>query len=87
MKAYDTSHAQTTAMKQHGTTSDAKNGGRLSSAFEAVTKALRLTLPMAKGYAAQHKVGSNAKYIEYAEEQLALAEAEMKGLTTSENKI
>jgi hypothetical protein len=32
---------------------------------------LRIVLPMAKGYAAQHKVGSNARYIEGAEAALA----------------
>ena len=33
-------------------------------------EALRLILPMAKGYAAMHDVGSNKKYIEKAERLL-----------------
>jgi len=39
--------------------------------LEAMAEALRLVLPMAKGYAAAHPVGSNALYIETAEQQLA----------------
>lgn len=38
---------------------------------EAVVDALALILPMAKGYAAEHPVGSNAKYVVEAEAALA----------------
>ena len=36
----------------------------------ALKNALRLVLPMAKGYAAEHRVGSNAEYVLAAEEIL-----------------
>lgn len=38
---------------------------------------LRLILPMAKGYAAEHRVGSNAAYIAAAEETIAKAAEEL----------
>lgn len=39
--------------------------------LEAVRRALEIVLPMAKGYAYEHRVGSNVKYIEMADEALA----------------
>jgi len=42
---------------------------------EAVAKAreaLELTLPLAKGYAAQHRVGRSQEYVQFAERALAL---------------
>lgn len=42
----------------------------LLSDVEQLERALRLILPMAKGYAAQNKVGSNSKKIEFAESLL-----------------
>ena len=36
----------------------------------AVCEALELVLPMAKGYAAEHPVGSNQRYVEVAQESL-----------------
>lgn len=39
--------------------------------LKAVIEALRLILPMAKGYASEHRVGSNAEYVLAAEEALA----------------
>ena len=40
----------------------------------ALLEALALVLPLAKGYAAAHQVGSNQRYIEIADETLAAAE-------------
>lgn len=36
----------------------------------AITEALRLILPMAKGYAAEHPVGGNQRYVKQAEDAL-----------------
>lgn len=46
-----------------------------SAALPDVTYALRLILPMAKGYAMDHPVGSNAAYISQAEAALAASAA------------
>ena len=49
---------------------------RFTNPAEVDTKiidALELILPMAKGYASQHRVGSNQKYIEIAEQALGKA--------------
>ena len=40
----------------------------------AIIESLRLILPMAKGYASAHRVGSNDKYIQAAEDALAALE-------------
>ena len=37
----------------------------------SVVEALKLVLPMAKGYASEHRIGSNAEYVLAAEEALA----------------
>lgn len=42
-----------------------------SERLKAVVEALNLVLPMAKGYASEHRVGSNAEYVLAAEEALA----------------
>ncbi len=41
------------------------------------TKALELILPMAKGYAANHPVGSNQKYIDISEQALSQHPSEL----------
>ena len=41
--------------------------------IEELVEALELILPLAKGYAHAHKVGSNAKYVRFAEEVVANA--------------
>ena len=40
--------------------------------IEALREALALILPLAKGYAAEHQVGSNAVFVAEAEAALAL---------------
>ena len=45
-----------------------------------LAQALWLILPLAKGYAAQHEVGSNQAYIENAEEALAAARLGKEGI-------
>ena len=42
---------------------------------DQVVDALRLILPMAKGYAAAHQVGSNQEYVDHAEIVLAKADS------------
>lgn len=44
-------------------------------AFNELVTALRLILPLAKGYAAEHPVGSNALYVATAESVLDEEEA------------
>ena len=46
---------------------------RASNNHEALVEALTLVLPMAKGYAHAHRVGSNEAYVEQAESVLAQA--------------
>ncbi len=41
-----------------------------SSREKALAEALRLVIPLAKGYSAEHRVGSNQVYIEQAEATL-----------------
>lgn len=45
--------------------------GDLINARDEAETALALILPMAKGYAAEHPVGSNAEYVKAAEAALA----------------
>ena len=50
------------------------DAGKAEGGKEMLTKAIEkieLILPLAKGYAAEHRVGSNGKYIEEIEEYLA----------------
>jgi hypothetical protein len=44
---------------------------RLDGLGEEVVAALQLVLPMAKGYASEHRVGSNADYVRHADDVLA----------------
>lgn len=48
----------------------AKQMDENASIITALREGLRLILPMAKGYAAQHRVGPNAEYIKIAETAL-----------------
>jgi hypothetical protein len=48
--------------------------GQLEREREEVREALLLILPLAKGYAATHPVGSNQKYVEIAARAAAGAE-------------
>lgn len=43
---------------------------------DMLLEALNLVMPMAKGYACAHKVGSNAEYIRHAEDTIATVEGE-----------
>lgn len=46
---------------------------RLESENEKLKDAIRLILPFAKGYVANHNFGSNKEYIEIAEQAIAKA--------------
>ena len=45
---------------------------RTQEELDGVVNSLNLILPMAKGYTAEHQVGSNQRYIEVAENTLEL---------------
>ena len=52
---------------------------RKAALCERMADKLSLILPMAKGYAAEHPVGSNQKYVESAEEAKADYDKEARG--------
>ena len=54
---------------------------RLAAACATYRAALELILPLAKGYAADHPVGSNAEYVKEAEAALARVRGGMDAAT------
>ena len=55
---------------------NAKTARRLLAEREQLLRALQLVLPMAKGYAVEHSVGSNREFCEQAKSAIAFAESE-----------
>lgn len=65
-------HYTTVCVVEEG--EDATSNARAIAVLPEVLDALRLILPLAKGYAAAHRVGSNAAYVAAAEAALVKAE-------------